>query len=106
MKRKPFMPIDPVTAREIALHTADALRCIRACTTVGEVDGLLASYARYAEAKEVAPAIREHVEIAGRETITTLKALARQGRSSAEGEQQSITARMIGDRDDETASPD
>lgn len=106
MTRKPFAPTDPVTAREIALHTAEVLRSIRASLTADDVETFRAGYARYAEAKDVAPAMREHVEIAARETMTTIKALAKRGRSSAEGKQQSITARMIGDRDDETASQD
>ena len=98
MAKKPFVPTDPVTAREISLHTADALREIAGAPSIADAENRLTAWLRYAEARGVAPQIREHVQKSTRERIMTLKALAKNAQISAS---QKTAQRTVGERDDD-----
>lgn len=72
--RAPFIPTDPVKAKQIALHTEEILKQVRTCEHRGHLDKLHDGYMAYAKTMGVAKPIVDHVVDAFSEVNTLLKA--------------------------------
>lgn len=72
--RAPFVPTDPVKAKQIALHTEEVLRLIRDCHALNQLDRIVDGYMAFADEMSVVKPIREHVTVAAGEVQTLLKA--------------------------------
>lgn len=72
--RAPFVPTDPVKAKQIALHTEEVLKQVRACEHQKHLAQLHDGYMAYAASMGVAKPIVDHVISAFDDVNTLLKA--------------------------------
>jgi predicted transcriptional regulator len=92
--RTPFVPTDPVTAKEIAIHTEATLQQIRSCDSIGSLKKIYDGYDTYSNTMKVVKPIRDHVQEAFNETATLIAARERNAKKTAAKE---TTDRIIGE---------
>jgi len=89
-----FVPTDPVTAKQISMHTALVLDQIKACEQIDDLEKIYTGYAAYAKSMNVTSQIVEHVQTTFNETATLIKAKTK----AKEREQaQRVADRMTGE---------
>ena len=78
--RREFVPTDAETARAIAIHTEAILKQIRASDQISQLDEIYRGYQSYAAKMHVCHQIMDHVQMAFNETVTVIKAKAKNAR--------------------------
>lgn len=91
---KQFVPTDPVTAKQISMHTAVVIEQINACENLEQLEQIFTGYAAYAQSMNVTSQIVEHVQGCFNSTATLIKA---KQKAKEREEAQRIANRMTGE---------
>jgi pyridoxal/pyridoxine/pyridoxamine kinase len=89
-----FVPTDPVTAKQISMHTSVVLDQIKACDQLEALEKIYTGYAAYSKSMNVTSQIVEHVQKVFNETATLIKA---KQKAKEREEAQRVAERMTGD---------